>query len=379
MGDFSQNGIVSTLHDFGTKSTTEIEKDLLSFSKERKMELILPCLFSELEGSALPNIIDQISKTKYLNHVIIGLDKASESQAKKAWKFFKKINVPFTILWNDGPKLKKLDSELEKKNLAPNQMGKGRNVWYCIGMCIARDTARSVALHDCDIKTYDRRMLAKLFYPVVNPLFNFEFCKGYYPRVADGKMNGRVARLLVFPLLTALEKTIGKSDYLDFMKSFKYPLAGEFSFRRNVLPELRISSDWGIEIGILSEMQRSYSPQNICQVDLAETYDHKHQKLSIDDETKGLSRMSIDIIKTFIKKLATQGHSFSREKFRSLKATYYRSALDLIDIYRSDAQMNGLKFDSHTEEKAVELFAINIMKAGEAFYLNPMDLSLIHI
>ncbi|WP_075520628.1 glycosyl transferase [Candidatus Pelagibacter communis] len=373
MGDFSQNGIVSTLHDFGTKSTTEIEKDLLNFSKERKMELILPCLYSELEGSALPNIIDQISKTKYLNHVIIGLDKASESQAKKAWKFFKKINVPFTILWNDGPKLKKLDNELKKKNLAPNQMGKGRNVWYCIGMCIARDTARSVALHDCDIKTYDRRMLAKLFYPVVNPLFNFEFCKGYYPRIANNKMNGRVARLLVGPLLTALEKTIGQSEYLNFMKSFKYPLAGEFSFRRNVLPELRISSDWGIEVGILSEMQRSFSPNNICQVDLADAYDHKHQDLSIDDETKGLSKMSIDIIKTFIKKLATQGNSFSRETFRSLKATYYRSALDLIDIYRSDAEMNGLKFDSHKEEEAVELFAVNIMKAGEAFYINPMD------
>ena len=373
MGDFSQNGIVSTLHDFGTKSTTEIEKDLLNFSKERKMELILPCLYSELEGGALPNIVDQISKTKYLNHVIIGLDKASESQAKKAWKFFKKINVPFTILWNDGPKLKKLDSELKKKNLAPNQMGKGRNVWYCIGMCIARDTARSVALHDCDIKTYDRRMFAKLFYPVVNPLFNFEFCKGYYPRIANNKMNGRVARLLVGPLLTALEKTIGQSDYLNFMKSFKYPLAGEFSFRRNVLPELRISSDWGIEVGILSEMQRSFSPNNICQVDLADAYDHKHQDLSIDDETKGLSKMSIDIIKTFIKKLATQGNSFSRETFRSLKATYYRSALDLIDIYRSDAAMNGLKFDSHKEEEAVELFAVNIMKAGEAFYINPMD------
>ena len=186
-------------------------------------------------------------------------------------------------------------------------------------------------------------------------------------------MNGRVARLLVGPLLTALEKTIGQSDYLNFMKSFKYPLAGEFSFRRNVLPELRISSDWGIEVGILSEMQRSFSPNNICQVDLADAYDHKHQDLSIDDETKGLSKMSIDIIKTFIKKLATQGNSFSRETFRSLKATYYRSALDLIDIYRSDAAMNGLKFDSHKEEEAVELFAVNIMKAGEAFYINPMD------
>ncbi len=373
MGDFSQNGIVSTLHDFKTKSTDEIEKELLEFSKERKMELILPCLYSELEGEALPKIVSEISKTNYLNHIIIGLDKANETQAKDAWKFFKKLKTDFTILWNDGPKLKKLDEELKNKNLAPNQPGKGRNVWYCLGMSIARDTARSVALHDCDIKTYDRRMLAKLFYPVVNPVFNFEFCKGYYPRIANEKMNGRVARLLVAPLLIALEKTIGNSGYLQFMKSFKYPLSGEFSFRRNVLPELRISSDWGIEVGVLSEMQRNFSPNNICQVDLADTYDHKHQDLSLHDETKGLSKMSIDIIKTFIKKLATQGNSFSRETFRSLKATYYRSALDMIDIYRSDATMNGLKFDSHTEEEAVELFAINIMKAGDDFYVNPMD------
>ena len=373
MGDFSQNGIVSTLHDFKTKSTDEIEKELLKFSKERKMELILPCLYSELEGEALPKIVSEISKTKYLNHIIIGLDKANETQAKDAWKFFKKLKTDFTILWNDGPKLKKLDEELKNKNLAPNQPGKGRNVWYCIGMSIARDTARSVALHDCDIKTYDRRMLAKLFYPVVNPVFNFEFCKGYYPRIANKKMNGRVARLLVAPLLIALEKTIGNSGYLQFMKSFKYPLSGEFSFRRNVLPELRISSDWGIEVGVLSEMQRNFSPNNICQVDLADAYDHKHQDLSLNDETKGLSKMSIDIIKTFIKKLATQGNTFSREKFRSLKATYYRSALDLIDIYRTDADMNGLEFDSHTEEKAVELFSKNIIKAGEDFYLNPMD------
>ena len=120
-------------------------------------------------------------------------------------------------------------------------------------------------------------------------------------------------------------------------------------------------------------MQRNFSPQNICQVDLADKYDHKHQDLSANNENKGLSRMSLDIIKTLIRKLATQGNTFSREKFRSLKATYYRSALDLIDIYRSDAEMNGLKLDTHTEEKTVELFARNIMKAGEAFILNPMD------
>ena len=373
MSEFSQNGVVATLHDFSNRDLKDLERDLKNFSKDRKMELILPCLYSELEGSALPNIVSEISKTNYLNHIIIGLDRANEEQAKKAWNFFKKLNCPFTILWNDGPNLLKLDKELKNYNLAPQELGKGRNVWYCLGMAIARGEARSIAFHDCDILTFDRRLLAKLFYPVVNPLFNFEFCKGYYPRVAEGKMNGRVSRLLVTPLLMAMEKTVGHNDYLDYMKAFKYPLAGEFSFRRNLMADMRIPCDWGIEIGILSEMYRNQASNRICQVDLADTYDHKHQDLSIDDQTKGLSKMSIDIIKTLIKKLATQGNSFSLETFRSIKATYYRTALDMIDIYRSDALMNGLKYDSHMEEKAVELFALNIMKAGESFFENPMD------
>ena len=105
MSDFSQNGVVSTLYDFKTKSTTVIESELSKFSKQRKMELILPCLYSELEGTALPKIVEEISKTKYLDHIIIGLDKANEAQAKKAWKFFKKLKSPFSILWNDGPSL----------------------------------------------------------------------------------------------------------------------------------------------------------------------------------------------------------------------------------------------------------------------------------
>ena len=71
MSDFSQNGVISTLHDFGTKSTSVIESELLKFSEQRKMELILPCLYSELEGTALPKIVEEISKTKYLDHILL--------------------------------------------------------------------------------------------------------------------------------------------------------------------------------------------------------------------------------------------------------------------------------------------------------------------
>ena len=378
MGSFYQNGIVANLHDFSYGTSSEgnykkLENDLIKFSKKNPMELILPCLFSELSGKALPKIVNEINKTKFLNHIVIGLDRANKNQYTEATNFFENLKIPYSILWNDGPRLMELDKELKEKGLSPKEFGKGRNVWFCIGMTLARGKAESIALHDCDILTYEKSLLAKLFYPVANPVFNFQFCKGYYPRVADGKMNGRVSRLLVFPLLLAMEKTIGRSEYLDFMKSFRYPLAGEFSFRKNLLPRLRIPSDWGLEIGVLSEMQRNHSSNRICQVDLAQKYDHKHQDLSENDDNFGLSRMSIDITKALIRKLATQGNIFTLETFRSIKATYYRAALDMIDIYRSDAQMNNLNFDSHIEEKTVELFALNIMKAGESFFENPME------
>ena len=79
------------------------------------MELILPSLYSELEGDALPKIVEEISKTNYLNHIIVGLDKAKKNEAKRHGDFLKKLKTPFTILWNDGPKLKKLDDELKKR------------------------------------------------------------------------------------------------------------------------------------------------------------------------------------------------------------------------------------------------------------------------
>jgi glucosyl-3-phosphoglycerate synthase len=83
--------------------------------------------------------------------------------------------------------------------------------------------------------------------------------------------------------------------------------------------------------------------------------------------------MSIDISKSFIRKLATQGETFTAEKFRTLKATYYRIALDYVETYRNDAMMNGLTLDIHNEEKAVEMFAQNILTAGNTFLDQPMD------
>ncbi|MFQ3209488.1 MAG: glucosyl-3-phosphoglycerate synthase [Colwellia sp.] len=373
MADFYQNGTVTTLHNLAQRDPSDMADELLTFSKTRSLGLMLPSLFSELEGQALPDIINKIKEVKYLSEIVIGLDRADLDQYKHALSFFGQLPQHHRVLWNDGPRLQAIDAKLQALGLAPKELGKGRNVWYCMGYILASGKAESIALHDCDILTYERDLLDRLLYPVANPMFNYEFSKGFYARVADGKINGRVSRLLVTPLIKALKKTVGHCDYLEYMDSFLYPLAGEFSFRRDVLNDIRIPSDWGLEIGVLSEMYRNYSPNRICQVYIASTYDHKHQDMSLDDSTAGLSKMSIDISKAFIRKLATQGETFTTEKFRTLKATYYRIALDYVETYRNDAMMNGLKLDIHSEEKAVEMFAENILTAGSMFLEQPME------
>lgn len=373
MGDFHQNGIITTLHNLSRRPLAELEYELQVFSRQRPMTLILPSLYSELQGAALPGIIEQLRQVPYLDQIVIGLDRASETEYRHARSFFGQLPQHHRILWNDGPRLQAVHRNLESLGLAPSDPGKGRNVWYCLGYTLASRRSQAIALHDCDIVTYDRELLARLIYPVANPGFNYQFCKGYYARVADGKINGRVCRLLVTPLLRALKKILGAQDYLDYLDSYRYPLAGEFSFRTDVVNDLRIPSDWGLEIGILSEMYRNYATNRICQVDIADIYDHKHQDLSADNDQGGLSKMSIDIAKAIFRKLATNGVVLSSETFRTLKATYLRIALDFVETYRNDALINGLTLDIHKEEQAVELFAQNIKKAGDHYLANPME------
>lgn len=373
MADFYQNGIITNFHNLTRRSVEELERELMLFSKQRPMSLVLPSLFSELEGPALSGIVDELSKVPYLTEIVIGLDRANEEQFHFAKDYFSRLPQDHVILWNDGPRLRAVDQLLQEKGLAPTEMGKGRNVWYCYGYILASGKAEAVALHDCDIVTYKRDLLARLLYPVANPNFNYEFCKGYYARVAEGKLNGRVSRLMVTPLLRALKKMFGPDEYLEYLDSYRYPLAGEFSMRADVFNNIRIPSDWGLEIGVLSEVKRNYSTNRLCQVDIADNYDHKHQSLSLNNPEGGLSKMTHDISKAIFRKLATNGVVFNHGTFRTIKATYYRIALDFIETYYNDAVMNNLNVDRHSEEEAVELFAQNIMNAGEDFLANPME------
>lgn len=373
MADFHQNGNIATLHNLRTKSLEEMTYELETFAQSRKISLILPCLYSELEGPAMPNILSELSSVPYLHRIIIGLDRADEAQFRHAKQFFSALPQNHIVIWNDSPRMLELEARLSEIRLAPEEPGKGKNVWTCLGYLIACADSSVMVIHDCDILTYSREMLARLVYPVANPSFPYQVAKGFYPRIGEGKLNGRVTRLLVSPLLISLKRVIGDRDYLDYLRSFRYPLSGEFAMRTGILPDLRIPSDWGLEIGILSEAWRNLAPHSVCQVEIADAYDHKHQDLSQEDATTGLSRMSTDICKAIFRKLAADGTVFTSHVFRTLKATYYRCALDVLDAYYNDAKMNGLAIDRHREEQAIELFAENLMRAGQIFLDNPQE------
>ncbi len=376
MGDFHQSGEITTLHRFGGRDVAKLESEIKKLSRLRPIALVLPAIFSELEGTALPKILNELKEVKYLKQIIVTLGRFNKEQFEHAKKFFSVVPHDIKLIWNDGPGMKKLYKLLSDKNVSAGSDGKGRSAWMAYGYVLASEKSKVIVLHDCDVQTYDREFLARLCYPIVNQDLDFEFCKGYYSRITD-RMHGRVTRLFVTPLLRALRRLLGDLDFLKYMDSFRYPLAGEFSMLVDLARVNRIPGDWGLEVGVLAEIYRNCSKKRICQVDLCETYEHKHQPLSEEDIKTGLMKMSIDITKTIFTTLASAGIIFNEGFFRTLGITYMRTAQAFIEKYETDSAINGLYFDRHMESKAVEAFTSGLNIAGGQFLEDPSGSPLI--
>ncbi len=371
MSDFYQTGMVATLHRLGEVNLERLEKKLLQYSQKMGVTLILPSLFSELQGEALKKILQELSQVEYLREVVVTLGPATEDEFNIACKYFSSLPQPTTLIWNNGPRVESLYAKMKDYDLYPGPDGKGRSAWMAYGYVIAEGGSRVIALHDCDILTYSRELLGRLVFPVVATDLGFEFCKGFYSRVTH-KMHGRVTRLFVTPLIRALLKTAGKLDILHYYDSFRYPLAGEFSMLTDLARINRIPADWGLEVGVLAEIYRNCSVKRICQVELCENYDHKHQNLSPGNSDQGLNKMATDIAKNIFRTLSAEGIVYTEGFFNTLSATYLRIAQDSIDRYHGDAIINGLKYDRHEEAKAVEVFTRAIRSAGEIITRDPL-------
>jgi glucosyl-3-phosphoglycerate synthase len=376
MADFYQTGVVATFHRLGKFSLEKIEAQLSWYSQERPIALVLPSLYSELAGEALKGILKELKHVKYVREIVVALGPATEEEFKRARDFFSVLPQKTKIIWNTGPRITEIYRSIEASELPTGEAGKGKSVWMAYGYVLSQQDFHVIAIHDCDILTYSRDLLARLCYPVTNPSLDYDFCKGFYTRVTD-RLHGRATRLLVTPLIRSLEKIIGYHPLLLFFDSFRYSLAGEFAMDVDLARVNRIPGDWGLEVGMLAEVYRNTSLRRVCQVDIAENYEHKHQILSPEDANRGLHKMAVDICKSIFRTLASEGIVFSEGFFKTLVATYVRTAQDMLKRYDDDASINGLFFDRHEESLAVETFTSGIKQASEKIMEDPLGVPLI--
>ncbi len=377
MTDFFQNGVIATLQRIGERPIADIEQEIAEFSRQRALILLLPALYSEFEGPAMPRIIKELRGISYLKKIVLSLDKADMSQFRRVKEIMRVLPAECRVLWQDSPDIQAIYTELDAAGFNVRIPGKGRSVWLTLGYILADHETETcaIALHDCDIVNYSREMLARLVYPVVHPALNFEFSKGYYARATD-RLYGRVTRLFYTPLLRSLIKILGNRPFLDFLDSFRYPLSGEFACIGELARSIRISPTWGLEVSMLSEVYQQTNVNRVCQVEILDTYEHKHRELSKEDPSAGLARMAEDIAQTLFRVLSQDGYVMSDSFFRTLLSTYIQESRKAIEKYHGLASLNGLVYDRNAEIGATEIFADSIKRAQDEFIRDPIGIPL---
>lgn len=375
MSDFCQNGVITTLQKLRERPLAELEAELQSISRRRKMVLLLPALVTEFDGEAMPRIVEELRHVTYLHQIVLSLDRATAQQFAKVKKIMAMLPTEVRIIWHDGPRIQSLLQELVAADFELNRPGKGRSVWMALGYILSDKEVYAIALHDCDIVNYNREMLARLVYPVVHPAIEFEFSKGYYARVAE-KFYGRVTRLFYTPLVRTLKRILGHHAFVEYLDDFRYALSGEFAFVSSLARGIRISPTWGLEVSMLSEIYQKTSVNRICQVEIIDRYDHKHQILERNKPDEGLIRMATDIAQALLRVLSQDGLVMSQAFFRTLLTSYIQESRIAIEKYHALSLLNGLSYDRHGEIEAVDAFVGSLKAAISEFVADPVGIPM---
>ncbi|MDJ0574156.1 MAG: glucosyl-3-phosphoglycerate synthase [Xenococcaceae cyanobacterium MO_234.B1] len=368
--DYKQE-LITTIHDFGCNLDL-LEEEITKLSEQSPTAVLIPALYEELERPALTNICHHLKDCSFIKKVIICLYAETREQYEKAVHFFSVLPQPTYVIWENGARVTNLLERIRDRGLDLLPLkGKGRAVW--LGLGVASLQAEAIALHDADIITYDKSYPLKLLYPLLEKEFGIAFNKAYYARLSNScpqMMNGRVVRLFVTPLLSALTEIFGYRQYLRYLTAYRYPLSGEFALTSDLALNTRIPGNWGLEIGLLAEVYRSIAEKRIAQIDLG-VFDHKHQKVG-NSSQEGLRKMCRDILRSILRTLTeTERVIISRDLIHALKVKFRREAQDYTRQYFVDARFNRLAYDRHQEEIITELFEEVITEAGELYFSDP--------
>ena len=353
MSDFFQHGLISTLHRLNQSSQpADLNLDGTGLG------LLLPCHTREIGTKALANMVKTFNEISFFDHVIISMNGANSGD--DVLRFWSGLRIPHTILWNDSPAFA---SWLKGHDL-PTASGKGLNLWTGLGFAVTQTQLQALIIHDCDIRNYKAQLPADLAIPVAK--LGYRFCKGFYSRVRQ-QLYGRATRLFVIPLVRALARTLGHLPLLDFIDSFRYPLAGECAISMAIAGDLPVQNGWGVEVGWLCEVHRLIDPQEICQVDLAMRYDHKHQTVDPKRPNEGLLGMVSDLALSFLTYLEKEGCRLDPLALDSIITGYRQTATDVVRRYRDVALFNRLPFDEAEENNTASLFQERLLYTAQQF------------
>ena len=366
--DFQQ-GLITTIHEYGISK--DLLKELNNRLKKRPTAILIPCLYEEFERPALKDIREVLKNLDGLNELVIALSAKSFEQVNSAKRFFDSMPFPVHLQWTNSPYVIELLKSQEQNGLellcSP---GKGWAVWQGIG--VATRESEVVALFDADIRTFSPLYPAKMILPLLDESYGLSYVKAFYSRLSleTNELQGRATRLFVGPLLASLEQLVGNGPFLQYLQSFRYPLAGEFAFTKDLAMNLRIPCDWGLEIGLLSEVYRNVRTSKIAQVDLG-LFDHKHKNIG-ESSKEGLQRMCTEILSSILRGLMEhQAQTLTNTQLSTLEVLYKRVGEDRVKQFGLDSAVNQIPYDRHEEELSVHKFAKLLRPATENFLASP--------
>tara|TARA_B100000073_G_scaffold291989_1_gene255134 strand:+ start:1 stop:1233 length:1233 start_codon:yes stop_codon:yes gene_type:complete len=366
--DFQQ-GLITTIHEYGISS--DLLKELNNKLKNKATAILIPCLYEEFERPALKNIREVLRQLNGLNELVIALSAKSQDQVDQARSFFSSMPFPVHLQWTNSPLVIELLKSQEKNGLELlGTPGKGWAVWQGIG--VATRKSEVVALFDADIRTFNPSYPSRMILPLLDESYGISYVKAFYSRLSleTNALQGRATRLFVGPLLASLEQLVGNGPFLKYLESFRYPLAGEFAFTKDLAMNLRIPCDWGLEIGLLSEVYRNVRTSKIAQVDLG-LFDHKHKTIG-NTSKEGLQRMCTEILSSVLRGLMEhQAETLTNTQLSTLEVLYKRVGEDRVKQFGLDSAVNQIPYDRHEEELSVQKFAKLLRPATENFLKSP--------
>ncbi|MDQ2049324.1 glycosyl transferase family 2 [Natronolimnohabitans sp. A-GB9] len=338
---------IATLHEFG--GTAGRKRDLATAAADAVAEtaVVVPMTAREHENPAAERILTELESLSPAPAAVFVPVRADADEIGPFREWLESFALPTRVLWCNAPAVERLldDAGLDGRT------GKGRDVWLALGP--AAEAGEYVVVHDADARSYEADHVRRLLAPLT---MAFDFSKGYYARVEDGRLYGRLFRLFYEPLVWTLSARHDAS-ILDYLGAFRYALAGEFAATAALTRRLRPPRTWGLEVGTLGDAFEHAGFAGSAQVDLGR---HEHDHRAVAGEA-GLEGMSHEVAATLFGVLEAHG---VEPDYGTLRERYLTTGDRLVEQYRADAAFNGLEYDPAGERDQLTRYADAIEPPG---------------